>query len=111
MLKVKKKVISKNPKHINNIFGKALGLMFKNKVKEPLIFIFKKETYVPLHMWFVFTTIDVIYLDKNKKVIEIKKNFKPFTYYHPKNKARYVIELQKNSITKFDIKLGQQLSF
>ena len=44
-------------------------------------------------MFFVFYKIDVLYLDENKKVIEIKKNFKPFSSYTPKNKAKYVIEL------------------
>ncbi|MCB9358695.1 DUF192 domain-containing protein [Candidatus Woesearchaeota archaeon] len=111
MLTINKKIISKNAVKVESILGKALGLMFKAEVKEPLIFIFLEDKLVPLHMWFVFTAIDVIYLDKRKKIIEIKENFKPFTFYNPKKKARFVVELKKGTIAKFDINLGQQVSF
>ena len=39
-------------------------------------------------MFFVFFPIDVLFLDKNKKVVELKENFKPFSIYFPKNKAK-----------------------
>ena len=58
-----------------------------------LVFIFNKEARRDLHMLFVFFPIDVLFLDKNKKVADIKKNFKPFSYYTPKAKAKYVVEL------------------
>ncbi len=61
--------------------------------KKILVFAFNKDTHVPLHMLFVFFPIDVLYLNKNKQVIEVKQNFKPFTFYTPKVKARYVVEL------------------
>ena len=43
-------------------------------------------------MFFVFFSIDLFYLNKNKEVIEIKKDLKPFTFYNPKEKAQYLIE-------------------
>ncbi len=58
-----------------------------------LVFIFKKEARADLHMLFVFFPIVVLFLDKNKKVVDIKKDFKPFSYYAPKAKAQYVVEL------------------
>jgi uncharacterized protein len=73
--------------------SKAVGLMFSKKSDKGLIFVFEKEQIVPLHMFFVFYPIDVLFLDKNRKVLEIKRNFKPFTCYTPKNKAKYLIEL------------------
>ena len=57
------------------------------------MFVFDKEKRISLHMLFVFFPIDVLFLDKNRKIIEIKKNFKPFTFYKSKNKANYVVEL------------------
>jgi uncharacterized membrane protein (UPF0127 family) len=77
-------------------WSKVRGLMFSKR--KNLIFIFEKEEVVPLHMFFVFFPIDVLFLDKNKKIVEIKRDFKPFSYYRPKNKAMYVVELtEKNS--------------
>ena len=56
-------------------------------------------------MFFVFFPINVLFLDKNKQIIEIKKNFRPFTTYKSKNKANYVVEISKN---KKEYKIGQK---
>ncbi len=66
--------------------------------KRILVFEFDKEKYHSLHMFFVFFPIDVIFLDKNKRVVEIKKNFKPFTIYNSKKKAKYIIEIPAGRI-------------
>ena len=86
-----------------SIWSKARGLMFSRK--KNLMFVFDKEQRIGLHMFFVFFPIDVLFLDKNKKIIEIKKNFKPFTFYRSKEKAKYVIELTE----KHSFKLGQKI--
>ena len=62
-------------------------------------------------MLFVFCPIDVLFLDKNKKVVEIKENFMPFTFYTPKNKAKYVIELPSDLIRKTRTEVGDKISF
>jgi len=62
-----------------------------------------------LHMWFVFFPIDVLFLNKNKKIIEIKKDFRPFRFYTTKKKARYAIELPKGH--KYKLKLGDRVIF
>ena len=62
-------------------------------------------------MFFVFYPIDVLFLDKNKIVVEIKENFKPFTFYNPKKKSKYILELQKNTIKKTETTLGNKIDF
>ncbi len=80
----------------DSFFSKFKGLMFsKPKI---LAFRFSKEQRHLLHMFFVFFPIDVLFLDKNKTVIEIKKNFRPFTVYNSKEKAMYVIEIPAERI-------------
>lgn len=54
-------------------------------------------------MFFVFFPIDVIIADKNGKVIETKRNFRPFTIWASTQKGKYVIELSK---LNNNIKLG-----
>ena len=44
-------------------------------------------------MFFVFYPIDVLLLNKHKEIVEIKKNFKPFTLWNSKEKGKYVVEL------------------
>lgn len=76
------------------MFCKALGLMFRSKKPDfGLVFVFNRELRADLHMLFVFFPIDVLFLDKNKKVVDIKKNFKPFGYCAPKAKAMFVVEM------------------
>ena len=112
MLKHKNKTIARNVRTRKSIQGKALGLMFSRKEdmkNSCLIFDFKEEQVIPLHMIFVFYAIDVIYTNKDKKIVEIKRKFKPFTFYTPKKKAKYVIELAKNASK--NLKVGDKLEW
>ena len=83
------------------------GLMFRLE-KKNLIMYLTKEMKAYLHMFFVFYPIDVLLLDKNKKVIEIKENFKPFREWHSKNKGHYIIELGKEHL---EVSVGDILEF
>ena len=106
----KKALLAENAKICASIFSKALGLMFSKKIT-PLIFIFKKEKIIPLHMFFVFYPIDVLFLDKNKIVAEVKESFKPFSFYTPNRRAMYVIELQKGIVKKTKTQVGDKIQF
>jgi len=39
-------------------------------------------------------------LNTRKKVVEVKKNFKPFRLYNSKKKAKYVVEISKGKLNK-----------
>ncbi len=90
--------------------SKAIGLMFSRK-KKTLIFIFNKEKLISLHMFFVFYPIDVLFLDKNKKVVQLKENFKPFRILIAKKPAKYIIELPDNTIKRTKTKVGDTIRF
>jgi uncharacterized protein len=62
-------------------------------------------------MVFVFYPIDVLFLDKNKVVVEVKDNFRPFSFYTPKNKAMYVIELPAGTIKKTKTCVWDKIDF
>ena len=87
----------------------AHGLMFTKKITDTAhVFTFEKPRIADLHMLFVFYTIDVLCLNADFEVIDMKKNFKPFTFFFGK-KSKYVVELPKNSISKFNIKLKDKI--
>jgi|TARA_B100001971_G_C18013204_1_gene443467 uncharacterized membrane protein (UPF0127 family) len=110
--KTRNKTLVDKVKFCKNFLNQSIGLIFHKKLKSKgLIFIYKKEKKVPLHMIFVFFPIDILYLDKNKKVIEMKKNFRPFHAYTPKKKANYILELPESSIERTNTKLGDKISF
>ena len=103
-----KRIISKNEKYCKSFFSQALGLMFSSR--KNLIMEFPQEISISLHNFFVFYPLEILILDKNKKVIEIKKKFLPFTFYNPKTKGKFVIELGKEE-SKRKVKVNQILVF
>ncbi len=106
-----KKICSK-VRHCSTPSQKALGLMFSKKIEdEGMIFHFTRPVKAGLHMFFVFFAIDVLFLDKEKKIVEIKENFLPFTVYNPRNKTSYVIEIPSGCVKKNKLKEGQELIF
>lgn len=80
-------------KFCKNMFSKGLGLMFSRR--KNIVLEFKKAQRIGLHMFFVFYPIDIMFLDANKKIIEIKRNLKPFRVYTSQKKANYIIEIGK----------------
>jgi uncharacterized membrane protein (UPF0127 family) len=91
------------PKLCNTVFSLMSGLMFSRK--KTILIDLKKPKRVGLHMWFVFFPINVYFLDENKKIVEIKERFLPFTFYNSKEKARYIVE----SPEKLEINIGEDL--
>ena len=87
----KNKVISPKEKVCKSILSQMIGLMFHRK--QNLLMVFPQERKVQLHNFFVFYPIDVLLVDEKMKVVEIKRNFRPFTFFTPKNKCKYLIEL------------------
>lgn len=102
----KRKMISRD--HVD---GDKLGFMFKDKFLLPMIFRYDKDHRELWHMFFVKFTIDIIYLDKDHKIIELCQRLRPWKIYLPKHYYRYVIELQEGFIDHHDLKLGQVIAF
>ncbi|MGV8150650.1 MAG: DUF192 domain-containing protein [Candidatus Woesearchaeota archaeon] len=114
MLRINKKKICDDISICKNIFSMARGLMFRSKYSvknRAWIFIFKKERKISITMMFVFFPIDIIFIDKNMKIVEIKKSLKPFQNYFPKKDAMIAIELEEGTIIKNNISTGQIVKF
>jgi len=104
-----KKVIVKNAKLIKSFISHATGLRFSKQ--KNLIFEFKDEKKEIIDMFFVFYPIDLVFLDKDKKVVELKPNLRPFNIYSPKKKTKYILELKKGTIREGKIKVKDKISF
>ncbi len=108
----KNKILINKIKLCKNFLNKSIGLILHKKLNDKgLVFICKKEKKKSLHMIFVFFPIDVLYLNKNKRVIEMKKNFKPFSFYIPEKKAKYILELPEGTIGKTKTEIGDKIKF
>lgn len=112
LIKKGDKVIASKSKFCNSLFSKAIGLRFRKKpVDTGLIFTFNSPQIVLMDMWFVFYPIDVVFLDNDKKVVEIKENFLPFAFYNSKKEALFIIELENGAVRKNNIQIDDKIEF
>ena len=76
--------------------GKTIGLMFKKKTTENLLFEFNEKTNLRIHSYFVFFDFLAIWLDKKNRVLEWKI-IKSFTLsVKPKKSFFKLIEIPFN---------------
>ena len=90
-------------KYADNYLKRLLGLMFKKDIDYGLLFILKYGSSI--HTCFMNFTIDAYFLDENKMIFE-KVTLKPWKFYKPSKKAKYILETKKNYI---DLKKGEKL--
>ena len=112
-LRIGKKILIKNVKFASTSLERTKGLMFEDKKKfnYGLVFEFPFESRVgcSLHMLFVFFPIDVLFLNKDKVIVD-KVTLNPFIpNYTPKKASKFVIELPSGKAKL--AKLGQKVDW
>jgi uncharacterized membrane protein (UPF0127 family) len=80
----------KNADKCNSLFSKIRGFMFSLS-KKPKLFIFNQEQQVRIHTFFCFFPLEIIYFDKNWKIVR-KEIAKPFRILKS-CKAKYILEI------------------
>ncbi len=93
--KTKNICISKDEINAISLVKQARGLMFKTK--QNCLMTFKEPQPISLHNFFVFYSLDILILNNQLKIIEIKRNFKPFTFWKSTAKGKYCLELAHQS--------------
>jgi len=88
-----------------SLLSKVQGLMFSTR--KNVLFVFKKEQRVSLHMLFVFFPIWALYLSKEKKVIYKIKLYPFISFCYPKVKAKYILEL----VNEPKVRIGEKVEW
>src|SRR3989338_7322397 len=91
-------IIAKQTKECTTILSQGIGLMFRTRIV-PLLFTLKRVQRITIHSFFMLKTIDVIFLDENKKVLETI-TLHPWTWHRPQEKTKYVIEVSTGTIER-----------
>lgn len=79
-----------------------------------LLFIFERDDFYHIWMKDVRFAIDVIWIDKDGKVVDIENNVSPATFpnsFTSDKPARYVLEVNAGWAGKNAIKIGDLVSF
>lgn len=101
-------MISHRERYCTSFFSQASGLIFRRK--QNLVMAFSHKRIVRLHMLFVFYPVDILILNENCKVIEIKRQLQPFRWWSSSRKGRYVLELALPYVWN-KVKVGDVLSY
>jgi uncharacterized membrane protein (UPF0127 family) len=96
--KTKQKKLMDKVRIADTPWAKLKGLMFENasRFDYALVFPLPRESVAmaTIHMLFVFFPIDVVYLDRSRRVVDIAAKLQPFTPgYAPKKPSKFFIEL------------------
>ena len=113
LIKEKDKKKIANVKFADSYFSRLKGLMFKKDLDYVLVLKpaeTKSKSASAIHSYFMKMTIDVIFLNEEKQVYEIKQ-LKPWKFFTPSSGASYILELKEGSIEKYKINLGDKLDF
>jgi len=78
-----------------------------------MIFVFPMDGIYSFWMKDMNFSLDIIWLDKDYKIVHLEKNISPETYpksFIPEKKSRYVVELHSGFATTHNLVVGQSLS-
>jgi uncharacterized membrane protein (UPF0127 family) len=92
----------------------GLSILEKMNSDEAMLFVFEKEDKHSFWMRNMKFPIDIVWLDKNKRVVYIKENAKPSDYpelYTPDKKAMFVIEFVDGFVKENDIDICYQFKW
>jgi uncharacterized protein len=97
---------------------KAMGLMNREKLgeEEGMLFVYQKEGIYSFWMKNMRFPIDIIWIDKGKRIVGIEKNAPPCLKencprHKPSREIMYVLELNSGTTEKLEIKKGDKISF
>ncbi|EKY13023.1 DUF192 domain-containing protein [Capnocytophaga sp. oral taxon 324] len=96
-----------------NDIERSLGLMYRSSMDEHqgMWFIFPEEAPRSFYMRNTEIPLDIIYLDKDKKVVSIAKNARPYdeTSLPSEKPAMYVLEINGGLSDKWGIEKGDRM--
>lgn len=87
------------------------GLSFKEGLEDSdgMLFVFENSDFHGIWMREMLFPIDIIWLDENYRIINLKIGASPDSYpeiFTPKSPARFVIEVREGVILTVDISIG-----
>lgn len=97
----------------NTPHSRAKGLMKKNSIPDDhgMLFIFEKPQIISMWMKNTYIPLDMLFLDKNGKIIWIHENAKPLdeSIISSRFPASFVIELNAGQVKEKNIQITNQV--
>ena len=109
-------VVAANVEMAGTVLKKITGVMFRRHLPPGFAMIFdmgvEMRANIAIHMVFVIVSIDVVYLDGKRTVVDIKRGLRPWIgLAYPKKRARYAIEMPAGAAAEHGLKVGDVLEW
>lgn len=97
--------------------ARQLGLMFRERLPEGngMLFVFEAHGRYGFWMKNMKFPIDIIWIDKAQRIVEIKSNVAPCKEecesLIPQEEAKYVLEVSAGFTVKYQLKIGDRVDF
>lgn len=96
-------------------YKRETGLMYRNLLGEQqgMLFIFEESQYLAFYMKNTKISLDIIYLNEDKEIVDIYENTTVMdeTALPSKSIARYVLELNAGKVKEWRIEIGDYIRF
>jgi len=97
----------------DNDYERQLGLMNRQSMEEMqgMLFIFPDERFQSFWMVNTLISLDIIFINSNKKIVTIHKNTTPLSEqsYPSSAPAQYVLEVNAGFCDRHTVKLGDKV--
>ena len=91
----------------NTFLTRLRGLMFRRRLPPAAALWIRPCNGV--HTFWMFFAIDILFLDRELRIVKLVENLRPFRLTRPHLMARSVIELAAHTISNTGLKVGDQL--
>ncbi|MCS6961773.1 MAG: DUF192 domain-containing protein [Deltaproteobacteria bacterium] len=116
------KIISEGHKQVifeveiaDSIPKKAVGLMYRKKLPENygMLFTYDREGFYPFWMKNTYLSLDLIFISRDNKIVDIKKNLKPLSTEQINSSVpfQYALEVLAGTADKYGLKTGDSVVF
>jgi len=105
------KIVAEKVMVAESFFSRFRGLMLRRRLggDEALLFRFKKPGRHSVHMFFVRFPIDLVYLDLDSKVVEVRTWLKPWRLHLSKVDSKYLLEAPAGTVSRLNIRIGHKI--
>jgi len=106
-------IVAQQVVRCDTFWKRGRGLMFHRGLGEDDVYLFvegrESVAQTTIHMFFVFFSIAVVWLDHEKRVVDkaLARPFRP--YYKPRQAAQYFVEGHPSLLER--VELGDQVAF
>ncbi len=97
---------------------RQIGLMFRERIdpEEGMLFVFQDESYHAFWMKNMRVSLDILWLDREKRIVHIEREVppckkEPCPSLAPGLPARFVLELKAGSVESYRLKLYDTVDF